>query len=271
MSPRIDKDSIAFANKLADAAGEVIRPYFRKPIEVIDKSKSGPKPLFDPVTEADRNAETAMRTLIKARYPDDGILGEEHGNEEGKSGRTWILDPIDGTRAFITGRHTWGTLIALYEGDVPVLGIIDQPVLGERFIGYSGTAEFHSPDGRQPLRTRKCDKLAAAVVSTTHPWGYFDREERAAFEDVCAAARMSYFGGDCYGYALLAMGFIDVVIEARLAPWDVAALVPVVQNAGGIMSDWKGKPLANGARVIAAGDPRVHAEAVKLLARVSNE
>ncbi len=266
MPLKIDQETITFANELADAAGAVIRPYFRKVIEVVDKSKSGPKPLFDPVTEADRNAETAIRALINKRYPKDGILGEEHGNEPGTSGRTWILDPIDGTRAFITGRHTWGTLIALCGADgVPVLGVIDQPVLRERFVGYPGTAELVSPEGRQKLQTRKCEKLSAAVVSTTHPWGYFNRAERTAFEDVCHAARMSYFGGDCYGYALLAMGFIDVIIEGRLAPWDVAALVPVIQNAGGVITDWDGKPFSQGGRVIAAGDRRVHEEIVKRL------
>jgi histidinol phosphatase-like enzyme (inositol monophosphatase family) len=269
MTGRIDDSTLAFAHRLADAAGEVIRPYFRKTIEVVDKSKLGPKLLFDPVTEADRNAETVIRDLIRSEFPRDGILGEEHGNEPGTSGRTWIIDPIDGTRAFITGRHTWGTLIALCEEDVPVLGIIDQPVLGERFVGVPGRAEFVSPQGSARLMTRACASLATAVVSTTHPWGYFNLSERAAFEKVCEKARMSYFGGDCYGYALLAMGFIDVIIEGRLAPWDVAALIPVIENAGGVITDWAGNRFANGGRVIAAGDARVHAEVVSALAGVA--
>lgn len=269
MTGRIDTSTLAFAHRLADAAGEVIRPYFRETIEVIDKSKLGPKPLFDPVTEADRNAETAIRDLIRSEFPRDGILGEEHGNEPGTSGRTWIIDPIDGTRAFITGRHTWGTLIALCEDGVPVLGIIDQPVLKERFVGIPGSTQFMSPEGERRLKTRACASLATAVVSTTHPWSYFSRSERAAFERVCEGARMSYFGGDCYGYALLAMGFIDVIIEGRLAPWDVAALIPVIENAGGVITDWGGSAFANGGNVIAAGDARVHAEAVKMLAGVA--
>lgn len=268
MTDPIDDSTLAFAHRLADAAGDVIRPYFRKAIEVIDKSKLGPKPLFDPVTEADRNAETAIRSLIKSAFPLDGILGEEHGSEPGTSGRTWIIDPIDGTRAFITGRHTWGTLIALCEEGVPVLGIIDQPVLRERFVGLPGSTELVSSEGRRSLRTRACPSLATAVVSTTHPWGYFSRSERAAFEQVCEKARMSYFGGDCYGYALLAMGFIDVIIEGRLAPWDVAALIPVIENAGGVITDWAGDRFTNGGNVIAAGDARVHAEVVKVLASV---
>jgi myo-inositol-1(or 4)-monophosphatase len=262
---KIDADTLAFANRLADASGEVIRPYFRKRIEIIDKGKAGPKPVFDPVTEADRNSEAAIRTLIHAERPDDAILGEEHGHEAGKSGRTWILDPIDGTRAFITGRHTWGTLIALCDGDRPILGIMDQPVLRERFIGRPGTSELVTPEGREALEVRACPSLSQAVVSTTHPWGYFSRAQRTAFETVCDAARMSYFGGDCYGYALLAMGFIDVIVEGRLAPWDIAALIPIIENAGGIVSDWKGKPFISGGCVIAAGDKRVHAEVVKLL------
>ena len=266
MTDRIDASTLAFAHRLADAAGEVIRPYFRKAIEVVDKSKFGPKPLFDPVTEADRNAETVIRDLIKSEFPLDGILGEEHGSEPGTSGRTWIIDPIDGTRAFITGRHTWGTLIALCEDGVPLLGIIDQPVLRERFVGVPGRAELTSPDGSRSLTTRACATLSTAVVSTTHPWGYFNRNERAAFEQVCEKARMSYFGGDCYGYALLAMGFIDVIIEGRLAPWDVAALIPVIENSGGIVTDWAGNRFANGGNVIAAGDVRVHAEVVRMLA-----
>jgi histidinol phosphatase-like enzyme (inositol monophosphatase family) len=260
-----DKDDIAFAHKLADAAGAVIRPYFRKRIDVANKGGTGPKPLFDPVTEADKGAEDAMRALIHAERPDDGILGEERGHEPGTSGRTWILDPIDGTRPFITGRHTWGTLIALHDGDKATLGVIDQPVLRERFVGFGGKSEIITPDGREPLRVRACSSLSQAVISTTHPWTYFSQSQRGVFEDVCNSARMSYFGGDCYAYALLAMGFIDLVIEGRLAPWDVAALVPVIEGAGGIVTDWDGNPFAVGASIIAAGDKRAHAEAVEIL------
>jgi myo-inositol-1(or 4)-monophosphatase len=261
----VDSETLAFAHRLADAAGAVIRPYFRKRIEIIDKGGKGTRPIFDPVTEADRGAEDAMRALIHAERPNDGILGEERGHEPGTSGRTWILDPIDGTRPFITGRHTWGTLIALAEGERPVLGIIDQPVLHERFVGHDGQAEFLQPGEREIMHTRPCGSLSTAVVSTTHPWAHFSRGQREAFKSVCQAARMSYFGGDCYGYALLAMGFIDLVIEGRLAPWDVAALIPVIEGAGGIVTDWTGAPFANGACVLAAGDSRVHAEAVALL------
>jgi histidinol phosphatase-like enzyme (inositol monophosphatase family) len=261
----IDSGTIAFAHRLADAAGAVIRPYFRKRIAVIDKGATGPKPIYDPVTEADRGAEDAMRKLIHAERPQDSILGEERGHEPGTSGLTWILDPIDGTRPFITGRHTWGTLIALAEGETPVFGLIDQPILRERFVGHDGQSTVTTPEGTERLRVRPCSALSTAVVSTTHPWGYFNRAQRAAFESVCDASRMSYFGGDCYGYALLAMGFIDVIAEGRLAPWDVAALIPVIEGAGGIVTDWTGAPFANGACILAAGDARAHAQAVALL------
>ena len=258
----IDAATLAFAHRLADAAGDVIRPYFRQRIDVIDKGKAA----FDPVTAADRGAEEALRALIGRERPDDAILGEEYGHTPGTSGRTWMLDPVDGTRAFITGRHTWGTLIALEEDGKRVLGIIDQPVLRERFIGYDGKSEIHAEGTIARLKTRSCAGLADAIASTTHPWSYFTPGEREAFEGLADTARMTYFGGDCYAYGLLAMGFIDVIAEAGLKAWDVAALIPVVENAGGIVTDWNGDPVAaDGGRLIASGDARVHAEAVAML------
>ncbi len=261
----LDSATIAFAHLLADAAGAVIRPYFRTPLGITNK---GAGVDFDPVTAADRGAEQALREIIARERPEDAILGEEFGEIRGTSGRRWVLDPVDGTRAFITGQHMWGTLIALEEDGERTLGIIDQPVLRERFIGYPGTAEVSTPEGRAPLRTRVCASLDAAVVTTTHPWSHFDAAGRAAFERVATAARMSRFGGDCYGYALLAAGYTDLVIESGLRPWDVAALVPIVENAGGIITDWHGRPLGSDSpyyNVIAAGDANVHAEATKLL------
>ena len=259
----IDAATIAFAHRLADAAGEVIRPYFRQRIEVIDKGAGA----YDPVTAADRGAEEALRAIIRSECPDDAILGEEYGAHPGTSGRTWVLDPVDGTRAFITGRHTWGTLIALEEDGRRLLGIIDQPVLRERFIGYNGKSELISPNANEALRTRSCASLSLAALSTTHPWGYFDEAQRQAFERLDHASRTSYFGGDCYAYALLAMGHIDLIVEASLKAWDVAALVPVVEGAGGVVTDWRGNPLGAGGDIIAAGDARVHAQAVEMLSR----
>lgn len=261
----LDQETIAFAHRLAGRAGEVIRPYFRQALAVDDKGKGA---AFDPVTAADKGAEEALRAMIEAERPEDGILGEEYGEQAGTSGRRWVLDPVDGTRAFITGHHAWGTLIGLEIDGARVLGVIDQPVLRERFIAYPGQAQRITVEGTAPIRTRACASIAEAIVTTTHPWGYFDARERAAFERVAHAARMSRFGGDCYGYALLASGFTDLVIESQLKPWDVAALVPVIEQAGGIITDWSGAPLSLDGdlfAVVAAGDKRVHAEAVAQL------
>jgi len=260
----IDAATVAFAHCLADAAGSAIRPHFRQRIGVADKgaTKGG---LFDPVTAADHEAERAIRALIEIERPDDGILGEEFGEKKGTNGRRWVLDPVDGTRAFINGRHEWGTLIALEENEKPVLGIIDQPVLGERLIGVNGKTETTAQGAAVPLRVRTCASLSEAVLCCTHPYAYFDAEERAAFRRVAKAVRMSRFGGDCYIFAVLAMGFCDLVVESHLHRWDVAALIPVVEGAGGIITDWKGGDCSHGGQVIAAGDRQVHEEALKLL------
>jgi histidinol phosphatase-like enzyme (inositol monophosphatase family) len=256
------QDDIAFIHRLADAAGAVIRPYFRRKIEVIDKGKTG----FDPVTAADKGAEETIRALIARERPEDGILGEEFGRLEGSSGRLWVIDPIDGTRAFITGNTQWGTLIALNEGGKPVLGLLDQPVLHERFLGTAAGSELISPEGTTKLATRPCAALAEAAVMTTHPWDYFTAPEQEAYFRLAKAARLSRFGGDCYAYGLLAMGFVDLVVESGLKPWDIQALIPIVEGAGGLVTDWQGKPCTEGGRVIAAGDKRLHAEALKYLA-----
>lgn len=261
----IDSDTIAFAHKLADAAGEVIRPYFRRPIEIADKG-AAKGDIFDPVTEADKGAEAVMRALIGRVRPADGILGEEFGEEPGTSGRRWVLDPVDGTRAFITGRHEWGSLIALEEEGRAVLGILDQPVLGERFIGVNGSASLGAHGTVTPLCVRQCGRLEDAILCATHPYAYFETAERAAFRRVSTAVRMSRFGGDCYIFALLAMGFCDLIVESRFHRWDVAALIPIVEGAGGVITNWQGGDCSAGGQVVASGDPRVHAAALKKLA-----
>ena len=261
----IAESDIVFAHKLADAAGSVIRPYFRTRIDVVDKGKAA-KARFDPVTQADKEAEEAIRAIIKAERPKDGILGEEYGEEAGTSGRVWVLDPVDGTRAFITGQTQWGTLIALNEGGMPVLGVLDQPVLRERFVGTAGGSVLHAPDRKMKLAVRPCASLGTAMLMTTNPWDYFDQDEQIAFRKMSEAAMLTRFGGDCYAYGLLAMGFVDLVVEARLKPWDIQALIPIVEAAGGVVTDWRGNPCPQGGRVIAAGDRRVHAEALTFLA-----
>jgi len=261
----IDAETIAFAHRLADSAGETIRPYFRRRIEIVDKGAAKGS-IFDPVTEADRNAEIAIRAIIERERPADGILGEEFGETRGTSGRRWVLDPVDGTRAFINGRHEWGSLIALEEQGRPVLGIIDQPVLGERFIGVNGSAALHEKGAVTPLHVRECAGLADAILCCTHPYAYFEADERAAFRRVSSAVKMSRFGGDCYIFALLAMGFCDVIVESHFHRWDVAALIPVVEGAGGIITNWHGGSPHEGGQCVASGDRRVHEEVLRVLA-----
>lgn len=264
--PSID-ELARFAHRLADASGEVIRPWFRVTLDVIDKGTG--RAGFDPVTVADREGEVALRRLIKATYPRHGILGEEHGHEVGQEPSTWVLDPIDGTRAFVCGMPQWGTLIALNDGTRPILGVLDQPVTGERWIGHSNQAELVTSAKTSRIRTRACADLASAVITTTHPTSYFTEPEQEAFQELASAAKMTRFGGDCYAYALLAMGFIDLVVEAALKPWDVQALIPIVEGAGGLFTSWEGQDAQGGGRVVAAGDPRVHAQALEVLRRVA--
>ncbi len=252
---------VAFAQAVADAAAAVIVPYFRSPVTIIDKGRAG---IFDPVTEADRRAEDVMRKTIAAEFPKDGIIGEEFGAVPGTSGFDWVLDPIDGTRSFVAGNPLWGTLIGLEHHGRTVLGVLDQPFLHERFTGWQ-TTELRDRTGTRPLHTRECAALADALICTTHPLTYFDDEQRARFQRVEQASRFSRYGGDCYSYALLAMGHVDLVIEAGLKHWDVAALIPLITAAGGMLTGWKGDPVPRGGNVIAAGDPRIHAAAVELL------
>ena len=250
----IDSETIAFAHKLADIAGEVIRPYFRQQIPITDKGAAKAK--FDPVTIADKGAEEAMRTVIERDRPNDGIIGEEFGEKASANGYTWVLDPVDGTRAFITGRYEWGSLIALEKDGHAVLGILDQPVLRERFIGVNGQAELITNGVHRPLRTRSCADLSEATLCATHPDAYFSETEQAAFRRVQRGVRMSRFGGDCYIFGTLALGFIDLIVESTFHRWDVSALIPIIEGAGGVITDWGGNSCAQGGRILAAGDPR---------------
>ena len=258
----------AFAHRLADASGAAIMPFFRSELGVDDKGEAKGQ-AFDPVTAADRDAETAIRALIAAEYPDHGVLGEEHGRQKGRSAMHWVLDPIDGTRAFITGGPQWGTLIALNDGEKPVLGILDQPFTQERWIGFDGKAELRARGAVKRLKTRPCADLKDAVISTTHPWSYFSDAEQKAFRAVDARARMSRFGGDCYAYGLVAMGLMDAVVESALKAWDVQALIPIIEGAGGVMTTWSGGDPQEGGQVVASGDERLHAALLKILAKAA--
>jgi histidinol phosphatase-like enzyme (inositol monophosphatase family) len=255
-----------FAEELADLSGKTILPHFRERIAVHNKLGDAG---YDPVTEADRAAEEVIRARIKARYPEHGILGEEYGAERGTSPLTWVLDPIDGTRAFVCGMAQWGTLIALNDGSRPVVGVLDQPYTGERWVASNGRASFRDARGaRMQLKTRACPTMKTAVMSTTSPVGYFTEGEQKAFWDLSGQARLTRFGGDCYAYGLLAMGFIDLIVEATLKPWDVQALIPIVENAGGVMTTWTGGDAQDGGRVVACGDAELHAAVVDALGAV---
>jgi histidinol phosphatase-like enzyme (inositol monophosphatase family) len=245
---RLDAE-LALAIRLAEAAGAAIRPHFRSGLAAERKDDASP------VTEADRAAEEAMRRILKAEVPRDGVIGEEFGTEEGGSGRTWVLDPIDGTVSFLAGRPIFGTLIALLVDGWPVLGVIDQPILGERWIGVSGRPTTFNG---APVRTRACRSLDQMTLATTGPQ-YFDDHEGEHFMALAAKTdhKRMMMGGDCYNYGLLASGHLDLVCEAGLKLHDWAALVPVVEGAGGTMCDWNGDPLhaASDGQVLALGDP----------------
>jgi inositol-phosphate phosphatase/L-galactose 1-phosphate phosphatase/histidinol-phosphatase len=257
--PEIDVDTLlAFAQHLADAAGEVIRPYFRKPLAVHDK------PDLSPVTAADRAAEATMRGLIEKSFPEHGILGEEFGRAREDAELVWVLDPIDGTKSFISGVPLFGTLIALTREGRPILGIIDQPISHERWVGAGGRPTTLNGAA---IGCRACPSLAAATLFATTP-DMFKGEDAAAFVRVSAAVKLVRFGADCYAYGLLAAGFVDLVLEASLKPYDFCAMVPVVEGAGGIATDWHGGSLdiASDGRILVSGDRRAHKAALALLA-----
>jgi myo-inositol-1(or 4)-monophosphatase len=253
-------DFAAFVDKLATISGETILPFFRTSLAVESKIAGG----FDPVTAADRAAEAAMRTLISRTFPDHGISGEEYGDERTDAEYVWVLDPIDGTKSFISGMPAWGTLIALTRFGEPVFGMMHQPFTRERFSGDGGAARYTGPAGERVLRVRSCSGLADAVLFTTSPL-LMSEEDRHAFGRVEQAVRLSRYGGDCYAYCMLAAGHVDLVIETELKAHDVLPLVPIIAGAGGIISTWENGPPHNGGRIVAAGDKRVHAAALELL------
>lgn len=247
--------------KMADAARKVILPHFRSQgLDIQSKLADG----YDPVTNADTQAEAAMRAILAQERPQDAILGEEHGNTSGTTGFTWVLDPIDGTRGFVAGTPTWGVLIAVSDASGPIFGVIDQPYISERFIGGAGIAEMTGPRGTMRLQTRARRSLQDAIVFSTYP-EVGTPQEAAAFHAVASQAQLTRYGCDCYAYALLAAGQIDLVIEAGLQPYDIQAPIAVVQAAGGLVTDWTGGPAHNGGRAIAAANPQIHAEALAIL------
>ncbi|MDO9415196.1 histidinol-phosphatase [Pararhizobium sp.] len=252
----------AFFDRLADAAARETLPRFRTGISAANKEAVG----FDPVTEGDQAAEVAIRALIEERFPDHGILGEEHGNVRLDSDYVWVIDPIDGTRAFISGLPVWGTLIGLYHKGEAVMGIMDQPFTRERYFAADGKTHYRGPDGEQVVRTRDCGDISKAILFTTSPYLY-KGDIKTRFDAVQDKVLLARYGCDCYAFALLAAGHIDLVIECGLKPYDVGGIIPLIEQAGGIITDWNGGPAEMGGEVVAAGSAALHAQALAILKR----
>ena len=254
---------LTFAHRLADLSAASIRPHFRNLDAIEDKSGGGP---IDPVTAADRAAEKVIRDEVARQWPDHDVIGEEFGGEMTGAEFCWLVDPIDGTRAFITGMPTWGSLIGLLRNAKPVLGMMNQPFTGERYWAGPQGVFYRGPDGERALSTRACACLGDAIVTTTSPDMFASDSDRARFDALSSVVRMRRFGGDCYGYCLLAAGQIDVVAESGLSSYDIVPLVPIVEAAGGRITTWDGNPVTDGGSVLACGDPALHEEALRILA-----
>ncbi len=249
---------IALAERLAEASGPVVRHYFRTELDVEAKQDASP------VTIADREAEAAMRVLVEQVYPEHGIFGEEHGFVRTDAEYAWVLDPIDGTKAFVTGMPIFGTLIAVMRDGAPILGIIDQPVLGERWIGAAGRPTTLNG---APAHTQEAARLSSARHYATHPDMFVHGDDRAKVDGLIAQVRQSRYGGDCYAYGLLASGHIDLITDACMQIYDFMALVPVIEGAGGVVTDWDGAPLTreSDGHVLAAANRTLHGEALAIL------
>lgn len=252
-----------FAQYLADLAREATLPYFRGDHGVQNKGILE----YDPVTLADRACENAMRDAIAKHRPNDAIIGEEYDDKDGNSGWLWILDPIDGTRAFVAGTSTWGVLIAAYYNGEPIIGVMDQPFTGERWIGNPNQSIWQRHEVKRELQTSKDVKIEDCVLATTDPY-LFHADERLAFDELRKLAPVTRYGLDCTAYGLLALGGIGLVVENGLKIVDLAALIPIVENAGGIFTDWQGIRNPKSGRVIAAANAQIHAEALKILSKV---
>lgn len=256
----------AFLIELNQASADAILPLFRGDHGLSDK---GGKREFDPVTEGDRAAERAIRKLIATRYPEHGVIGEEFGEDRPEAEFVWVLDPIDGTRGFVAGLPLWCTLIGLRWQGKPVLGSIGQPHIGEIYIGHAGGSRLIARDGAEtPLKVRPCPRLTEAVIATTDPEGCFDGAEAGAWTQVRAASRIARLGCDAYAYAMVAAGTMDLVVEAGLQAWDIDAAIPLIEGAGGIVTDWRGQPVgAHGGQIAIAGDRACLDEALVALRR----
>lgn len=249
-----------FFRRLAASAAAETLPRFRQGGAIVNKYEVG----FDPVTEADRAAEQAIRALITAEFPDHGIVGEEFGVERGDRRHQWVIDPIDGTRAFISGLPTWGTLVGLTIDGRAVAGMMAQPFTGELFYADGNGANYEGPDGKRQLSVRKALDLGQATLCTTTP-ALFNAEKRLSYDRVEAAVRLPRYGTDCYAYCMLAAGNVDLVIECDLNAYDIVALIPIIEQAGGIITTWAGERPEKGGDIVAAATPELYAQAMALL------
>ncbi|MGI9479673.1 MAG: histidinol-phosphatase [Hyphomicrobiaceae bacterium] len=261
---------VSLAHQLGDRSAEIILPFFRQDLAV--DVKGGQDAAFDPVTEGDRAAESGIRTLIEATYPSHAILGEEHGTKQVASPYRWVIDPIDGTRAFILGLPTWGTLIGVEINERPTIGLMNQPFTGDRFWTDGNASFFRDREGRvRELKTRESVTLRDAQMATTNSALFEAGSESAVYAAFSTSVRACRLGTDCWGYALLAAGLIDIVVETGLKPYDIVALIPIIENAGGVVTSWDGGTARHGGQVLAAANPALHAEALNLIAKVASE
>lgn len=253
---------MAAAERAADAAARVTMQYFRQPLNVDNKAG---KHAFDPVTQADKEAELVIREVLTSEFPHVGFYGEEHDVVESESGLTWVVDPIDGTRAFMSGMPLWGTLIGLFNGENAILGVMDQPFFKERFTAVNGSAQLRSANGSLSLKTRSGTNLDAATMYCTTPDMFVGDQEKRRFEGVKNSVQLTRYGGDCYAYGLLAAGHVDVVLDCDLQPYDIQALIPIVEAAGGVVSNWQGNSAVDGGFVVASGSNTIHEQTLKIL------
>ncbi|MCB1505715.1 MAG: histidinol-phosphatase [Hyphomicrobiaceae bacterium] len=262
-NPETFKALLDFSHHLADLSGPVVLRHFRKRIAVDNKAGEGD---FDPVTAADKGAESAISRALKQHFPTHGLIGEEHGTHQIDARYRWVVDPIDGTKSFIVGSPLWGTLIGLLDGDTPLLGVMDQPYTRERFWADRKAAWGRDVNGKVVrLKTRACPRIEDAILTTTHPDLLGGGASLKTFMRVKQRARMTRYGGDCYLYAQLAYGFVDIIMEANLKSFDIVALIPIVERAGGRVTTWDGRPATEGGSIIACGDPALHDQLLEFL------
>lgn len=259
------KNVLSVAHDLADRSASVILRSFRRQTAVENKACGLS---FDPVTEADRGAERVMRRALRTTFPSHGIVGEEFGQQSGDGRFEWVIDPIDGTRAFIMGSPLWGTLIGVRENGLPYLGVMNQPFTRERFWSDQTASFMRIADGpARRIKTRACVALDQAILTSTHPYLFDGPAKQKTLARLKSAVRMTRYGGDCYGYCLLAAGYVDLIVESGLKPYDIVALIPIIERAGGRVTTWDGKPATDGGNIVASGDPRLHDAALEMIAK----